>query len=286
MFNFLKKWFPSYQRPENTGVLLGNQPTDFFAGVNSPIIYQERLISGDWLPYALDMRNQYCFYKGQYVDFLSCVSCSLLSAIEAQELFLTGKQVTYSRRWLAKVSGTTKQGNYLYKVADVVRNIGLVLESSYPDIVGTWDDYYSEPKSELYQEAAQWRTKWNFDYEFLTVTDTNLDYHLKHSPIQVVIPGHAICGIYSPNDYMQYRDSYSPYDKSEKVSYLQSAMKGILTPKTILARKVGWLGSAELGVYIPADSMERFELIKQNIGSWLPGYSLDEKTYTLGKKPF
>lgn len=222
---------------------------------------------------------------------MACVTCSLLSCIEAQECFLTGNKVRYSRRWLAKVSGTTEQGNYLYKVADVVRNVGLVLESSYPEPeTYSRDVYYQdipEPlNSQLLKEAAQWKTRWDFAYEFLQVTDPNLDYHLKHSPIQVVIPGHAICGIYSPDQMMTYLDSYNPYYKTTVEAGLQAAMKGILTSKAIFARKVTWQGSKEIGVYVPADSMERLEFIKRNIGNWLPSYSLDENTYTLPKKPF
>ena len=282
---------PAPVQPQNSGVILGNQPTDYFAGVNSPIPYLVRIPDGNWTPFAFDQRNQFCVCQGKVVDFMSCVTCSLLSTIEAQEFFLTGKQVKYSRRWLAKISGTTREGNYLYKVADAVRNIGLVLESSYPDIVGTWEDYYADIppalNARLLQEAGLWKTKWDFAYEFLQVTDPNLDYHLKHSPIQVVIPGHAIAGIYSPDQLMQYLDSYAPYFKKAPVAGLQAAMKGILTAKGILAREIGWQGLPELGVYIPADSLQRLDFIKQNLPTWLPGYELDETVYRFPtKKPF
>jgi hypothetical protein len=64
-----------------------------------------------------------------------------------------------------------------------------------------------------------------------------------------------------------------------------------LIPKAaqkILARQIGWQENPELGVYIPADTMERFAFTKANIATWLPGYDLDQtKTYTLPtQKPF
>ena len=44
------------------------------------------------------------------------------------------------------MSGTTKEGNYLTKVGDSIRNDGLVPESVWgvDDSIKTWDDYYSE----------------------------------------------------------------------------------------------------------------------------------------------
>jgi hypothetical protein len=109
----------------NDGALLGRRDTDFVAGT---LPYEERNPAGDWEPYAPPGERQ-SSYKG---DSMSCVSFSAINSIETQEKFLTGNQPNYSDRWTAKRSGTTRQGNYLWKVADTIRKEGLVLQEDYP----------------------------------------------------------------------------------------------------------------------------------------------------------
>src|SRR3972149_4039603 len=105
----------------NYGVILGTRSTDWLVGA---IQYEERNPSGDWTS---------CLPPGEWqkdlqthVDTMACVSFSALNSIEVQEKFLTGKQVDYSDRFTATMSGTTSQGNYLWKVADSLRKDGLV----------------------------------------------------------------------------------------------------------------------------------------------------------------
>src|SRR5687767_13192677 len=101
----------------NRGALSGRRSTDFVAGV---LPYEIRNQSGDWEPYAPPGERQ----GNSLADSLGCVSFSLIDCIETQEFFLTGRRVNYSDRWLAKMSETTFEGNYLYKVADTVRKYG------------------------------------------------------------------------------------------------------------------------------------------------------------------
>lgn len=293
ILNFLRKWFPQYQRPENSGIILGNLPTDYFAGVNSPIPYQIRLQNGNWTPYAFDLENQFS-RKG---DALDCVAESFINSIEAQEFFITGKKIQYSKRWLAKVSGTNQgalkgKGNSYTTVADVIHNIGLVLEEHYPKPEGDWttDEFYQpipEPlNTQLLEEAGKWKEKWSYNYEFLNVNDANLDYHLKHSPINVVIPGHSICGIYSPDQLMQYLDSYPNYFKSTPVSGLVAAMKGILTPKNLQAFFMKFIDNPTVYLMAEIDSMQSLENFKTSFPVNYPKYLIREGITTLPiKKP-
>jgi len=291
--NWLLNLF-THKRPTNTGIILEPlKPEDYVAGVSSPIVYNTRLKDGNWTPYAWDTENQYSS-KG---DALDCVTESFINSIEAQEYFITGKKVNYSKRWIAKISGTNQGiykglGNTYGNVAEAIRKNGLVLESSYPKPVGDWtaDEFYKDInpdlQTKLLAEGQIWLTKWNYQYEYLQVTDPNLDFHLKHCPINVVIPGHSICGIYSPADLMNYLDSYPNYFKTTPVSNLQAAMKGILTPKTIEANVFAFQNSPELWVGIRLDSMQRLDFIKQNLPVWLPDYYLNEKVIVLPtKKP-
>ena len=95
------------------------------------------------------------------------------------------------------MSGTTPEGNYLYKVGDTIRNYGVVLESSYPSKSSmTWDEYYApipEAKmKELLAEGKRWLQKWNVKTEFIDATKPSMLKHIKHAPLQIVKPGHAI----------------------------------------------------------------------------------------------
>src|SRR5437868_5487400 len=124
-------------RPDNTGIVLGphngaSDPNVYVAGATSPIPYQNRLPSGDWLPYTWSKVKQWCINNGQYVDQFSCTVNAIVTSIETQEFFLTGKQTRYSRRWVAKMSGTNQGslkgiGNYMDAPAEWIRKNGLVL---------------------------------------------------------------------------------------------------------------------------------------------------------------
>src|ERR1051325_3613684 len=97
---------------QNTGVLLGSGTKNLWAGGTIP--YEIRLESGDWRPYLVKEEKQY----SDNVDTMGCVSFSCANSIEIQYKFLTGEEINKSDRSLAKLSGTTPQGNRLDTVAD------------------------------------------------------------------------------------------------------------------------------------------------------------------------
>src|SRR3990167_2756789 len=112
---------------KNRGVLVGDRSTDYRAGLVSGNLPYEVRTDGNyepWLPPGEWQAND----NG---DSMSCVSFGALNAIETEENRQTGKQINYSDRWIAKMSGTTPQGNYLWKVLDAIREYGLVNEESY-----------------------------------------------------------------------------------------------------------------------------------------------------------
>lgn len=180
------------------------------------------------------------------------------------------------------------KGNYLYKVADTIRKYGLVLEEDYPapQAPYTFDDYHADISTdklkELEAKGQEWLKRWKVQYEFISnslspipVVDSNLDYHLKHAPLVVVIPGHAVSGVYSPTDYVTYLDSYPNWIKQHPVSGLMQAMKLILAPTRIEAHVFGFQGHPELWVALPMDSMQRLSLVNDNLTEWLPDYFLN-----------
>src|SRR6185503_14551846 len=138
---------------KNFGVIEGRRARDFVGGV---LPYEVRNQSGNWTAWLPPGE-----WQKQLVDTMACVTFSLLNCIETQEYFLTGKQINYSDRWIAMMSGTTPQGNYLGTVADTVRKYGLVKEESWPTPPNyTWASYYELPPqakmAELKAEGVEW----------------------------------------------------------------------------------------------------------------------------------
>lgn len=214
---------------KNLGALLGRQPNDYLAGV---IPYEIRNPKGDWtdsLPPGEWQRNN-------YVDTMACVTFSLLNCIETQEFFLTGQRVNYSDRWIAKMSETTPNGNYLYKVANTVRHFGLVKEENWATPANfTWETYYADPDpatmQKLTAEGAEWLRTHDLAYEWLTTQLDDILKHIKQCPLQIVIPGHAIENFYEEKEVVHYFDSYNPFVKQTTRSKLADVLKPVLTIK-------------------------------------------------------
>lgn len=222
---------------KNHGVILGRRPTDYIAGVLSPLVWENRNPSGDWTPYLPPGEWQRLLVF-PYTDFMDCVTESLQNVIETQEKFLTGEQEDLSGRWSAKENGTTEQGNWLSVVADHGRLHGFVLEKNYPDIsAGTWADQYApipEPlATQLSEEGKRWLERWQIQYEFVEISKKSFLHELQHAPLQIVIPGHAIMSFYCPADVVKYFDTYEPFIKETTYSKLQDALKIVLTQKAM-----------------------------------------------------
>jgi hypothetical protein len=73
---------------------------------------------------------------------MACVSYSLLNALEVLHIRQTRKEITWSNRALAKMSGTAKEDNRLDTVFDTARHQGLILENEWPDTLGEWAEYF------------------------------------------------------------------------------------------------------------------------------------------------
>lgn len=215
---------------ENHGVLLGQRPKDYQAGAFTFVSYEERLPSGNWgsyLPVGEKQRNT--------LETMACVSFSACNSCETQVKHQTGVEENYSDRWIAKMSGTTQEGNYLYKVGDTIRKYGMVKESSYPSNQNmTWEQYYAEippaKLAELIAEGKEWLKKWDVKTEFIDATKPQMLKHIKHAPLQIVKPGHAILNFFNESDIVNYFDTYEPYKKKINYSQVQAAYKYVLTP--------------------------------------------------------
>jgi hypothetical protein len=208
---------------QNLGVLIGQRPEDWIAGT---IPFEIRVPSGDWRPYLVNEERQYA----DNVETNACVSFSMNNALEIQHKQQTGEEINFSDRQLAKTSGTNPDaGNYLYRVADEVRNNGLLLEEEWP---------FPSPltKSEFYKdipaETLAKRRRIQMNYEWINATKDELQHHLKQAPIQIIItknsPNHAVVLVAIEGDTAYYFDSYPPYLKTINVgSIYPNALKPV-----------------------------------------------------------
>jgi hypothetical protein len=213
----------------NTGVLIGQRATDFMAGALS---YEVRNPKGDWRDYLPKYEKQ-----RDPLETMACVTFSNLSGCEVQTIHQTGAEVNYSDRFTAKMSGTTKDGNYQWAVADSIRHHGVVLEEVYPHIqTSDWNTYYASIPQHIINGAI----KLEYQYEFLPIRQTALDketlaYHLKHAPLQVIVPApypnHAVLAVHIEGDTVWYLDTYPMFLKKMHYSKITSALKGVLTIK-------------------------------------------------------
>ena len=128
---------------------------------------------------------------GIYFDTLACVSFSALNCIETI-LNVRGLNINYSDRFLAKMSGTTKQGNYIYKVADtLVKDAGSVKQEDWNFIerqrtpIVTWDEFYAEIPQAIQMLGKQWLNQWDVKWEWVNPDDVK--EALKFGPLQVSV---------------------------------------------------------------------------------------------------
>jgi len=209
---------------QNTGVLLGSVTKALWIAGQIP--YEIVLQSGDWRPYLPIGEKQ----RPYSTDMMACVTFSAESDIEIQSKQQNGIEPNWSDRFIAKLSGTTPQGNYLDKVADTLRLFGVVKEEEWPfPPNATWNSYYSEIPQEVKDKAI----KLDIAYESISGDKASLLYHLKQAPIQIIVtktvPTHAVCLVHIEGDTAYYFDSYSPYLKTINVANIYGyALKIVL----------------------------------------------------------
>src|SRR3990167_2690652 len=251
--------FESYK---NFGVIEGKRDTDWLGGT---LPYEERNPSGDWTPYLPPGEWQ----TNHTTDTMACVTFSALNSIEVQHILLTGAHREFADRFTAKMSGTTTNGNYLWKVADSIRKDGLVNEIVWPKpIEYTWDTYYEEIPQFIKVKGLEFLTEFDVAYEWIDFTRESLIHHLKHAPIQVTIPGHAVLAFWSTQQVTRFFDSYEPWIK-ERTESFGSALKIVLTRKTKVMTEQEVKGLYALAFYRLPDAGELSYWVGKDLATFL-----------------
>lgn len=160
----------------------------------------EKLVQSSWKDYSPRGERQ----RQNGFEPLSCTSYAVCNAIEMIFNYKLEKELTkhdrqwldekgylnekgkinFSDRFLAEMSDTTEDGNYIHKVAKIAATVGLVPEKDYPYPKDpTWDKYYKEINDDLKKKGKEFLERFTLGYQW---TD-KLEEDIKESPIVVVV---------------------------------------------------------------------------------------------------
>ncbi len=147
----------------------------FGSSVKWPVLQED----GQWTKWLVEKELQ---NKG--VETQACVSYHELNVVEMLIFKMTGKEKNYSDRFTAKMSGTTKQGNYFFNVANSIKNDGLVGELLWPYVNG-WDNYYKEIPAIVEKQAENFKEKYLVNYRWVDENPKAMMAALKESPLAI-----------------------------------------------------------------------------------------------------
>lgn len=221
----------------NHGIIPGRLPSDWISG---RIPWENRNPSGIWYPYLVPGEKQYF----STFDTMSCVSFAVNNAMEIQ-LKAYGIDRNFSDRFLATLSGTTKQGNRVSTVLDTFKKFGAVDESIWPKPAEptTWESYMSPVSKSVINKAE----KFDIQYEYLIdptsiygYSSAFIQHELQHAPLLVTIPGHEVTAIAIEGDEVTILDDYifnvdpnQPFIRKIKLSDITDIYKAVLTVKNM-----------------------------------------------------
>ena len=225
-----------FKNMKNKGIKIGERPTDYRAGAKVGTL-PYFVATDNWDSYLPPEEKQF----NDDGDSMACVTFAELNGIETQEKFQTGNYVEYSDRWIAKIGGTTREGAYLWQIADAIRKYGLGKEESYPvpEEKWNWNKYHEEiPQYKmdyLLAEGQGWLKKWDIKYESIDVSRSSLMKHIKMAPLIAIVPGHAVLNFRNEQDISHIFDTYPPHKKTVPSEYypykISHAMKIVLYKK-------------------------------------------------------
>lgn len=248
-------------------VLKGQGQYDWIAGGNSPIVRKVLNPSLDWKPYHLEHEIQFINSNKPY-DTEFCVSFSANKIIGALFMyylknnlisvegvkwlqdngyFLDGI-INFNERFTAINGQTTAQGAYQYKVANGIKNFGLIPQPMFPYAADFQDNI--DPKfitSEMYALGKEFLKRFYINYEW--ATDTSW---LQYSPLQGIVryadyvnptdilapqgdTNHAIEVVFKTDTYDEIDDSYYQVYKRYAPNYVESLLSYNLTVNNLIS---------------------------------------------------
>lgn len=247
--------------------LLGFGKQDWFAGANSPVEPKILLKGGNWKENAIPNEIQVVNYgsTNQY-DTSMCVSFGITDAIEynlmemlrqglipaettkwlKEKGYFENGSLNFSERFIAVKGETKSNGAYMYKVANAVKNFGLIPQWMFPMADNFADNINPEfITKEMEDLGKEFLTHFAVNYEWVNDDDTKkyLEYSALpcigqfanyEKPDDILDPptknGHLMTEVNETDDYKEIDDSYWAQFKKYKKDKLQAFMAFYLTP--------------------------------------------------------
>ncbi len=237
--------------------------TDYVAGEASGIEFEDILADTNWTEYLPDDERQ----KINGVETMSCVSFSAVNSVETQANYLLAHnkfsdeartffinngyivngKFNFSDKFIAILSGTTREGNYLTKVADTIRKCGLIPESMLPfGNPSSFDEYHNPAQvtEEMKALGLESLKHFTLQYEWVktmapgreTIDETHsrIYVQMRQAPFQVAKNGHATefyLAVFK--DKFGEFDTYNPFRKNVPwITSIPTIMKLVFTAKS------------------------------------------------------
>jgi len=216
----------------NTGLIEATpRLTDYIAGEESGIVYQEFLRNGEWQERGYLPNGEQQF--GVYFDSMNCTNYGGTNVLDTQlnalidmhlmpsdamkflrdnEFLGKDGKVETGERFAGYTSGTTRQGNYLDRVCNAYRHYGLTPQRlwDFPyaqkNPVFDWDDYYATPPQKLFDIGKQSLTFFEIKWEWVAAGETErtpldkIEKHVKQAPL---FSAHPTCSPWNTADLIK-----------------------------------------------------------------------------------
>lgn len=151
-----------------------------FGAVKRPVLSKERDFTKFLPTYETQIGNGF--------DSMSCVSFAALNNLELLLLAKYGLVENWSDRFTAKMSGTTRQGNTFWNVAESIRkDDGIVQEPLWPKAGTSFDEYMSPVPSEVKKIGIKSLDLYEISYEFVTPDVETMFNALQYGPLEVAV---------------------------------------------------------------------------------------------------
>jgi hypothetical protein len=221
-----------------SGVLIGRGEFDWHAGGNSPIVRTELMPDKDWK--KIELEHEIQFNNQSLYDTLFCVTyadlkaiAKLLTHLEALGRFTPTQlarlakykkngKYNFSERFTGTLGETTTQGAYQFKIAQAIRNFGLIPQDMFP-LADNFNDNIDKRfiTKEMYDCGKEFLDIVAVNYEWVD----NMPEYLKYSPIPLIVKfanyinpedilapegatDHQVCGVLSTPQYNEIEDTY------------------------------------------------------------------------------
>ena len=220
------------------GVLIGRGEFDWFASGNSPIVHEILMPDKNWKNVELEHEIQFN-YPALY-DTLFCVTFASLKAVAKiltllelngllsyQDLqffaqYKKNGKYNFNERFTGALGETTNLGAYQYKIANAIRNYGLIPQDMFP-LADNFNDNIDKKfiTQEMYDKGKEFLERVSFNYEWVS----DMINYLEYSPIPCLVKfanyeneedilapvgdyNHQVLGVFAVPEYHEVEDTY------------------------------------------------------------------------------